>query len=114
MTDKEIYQPSFELPTESEVKFLSLLQEYKAKYISEHWDIILTTTSPWFTVLWIHQSYIISKDFWFIQRLVENDKIDRFKINFECDIAYIDFTDKVLMLLSISDTPISDLCSYLK
>ena len=75
---------------------------------------------------------IISKWYWFIQWLVENEKIDIVKVyenltNYEIEIriravkellenneedtiAYL----KLLMLLSISDTPIEDLISYLK
>ena len=60
---------------------------------------------------------IISKKFWFIKRLVDNDKID-FKLPIETlsfreyyDIKKSDF---LIALLSISDTPIDDLISYLK
>ena len=65
---------------------------------------------------------IISKQYWFIQWLVENEKIDIVKVKDYSDL-YIKYssnksekgaiTDIVLMLLSISDTPIEDLISYL-
>ena len=59
---------------------------------------------------------IISKQFWFIKWLVENDKIDISKI--KCWYIYNDTEEdkvkNVIMNLSISDTPIEDLISYLK
>ena len=70
--------------------------------------------------------YLISKEYWFIKRLVENDKIDAHKIS---DATYVkvnwefyeliagyhyNLYQTVLMLLSISDTPIDDLLLYLK
>ena len=83
---------------------------------------------------------IISKQYWFIEWLVENEKIDRDNVRlrkslWETDTSDIDeiiYTIKnsdyhyvmreapyeaeetLLMLLSISDTPIEDLISYLK
>ena len=68
---------------------------------------------------------IISKWYWFIKRLVENDKIDRDEIIINSDFMPVAFDRKwekyewseekqLLMLLSISDTPIDDLVSYLK
>ena len=70
-------------------------------------------------------AYLISKSFWFIKWLVENDKIDRDEIIINSDFMPIAFDRKwekyewseekqLLMLLSISDTPIEDLISYLK
>ena len=61
-------------------------------------------------------TYVISKKFWFIKWLVENDKIDISKI--KCWYVYNDTEEdkvkNVIMNLSISDTPIEDLISYLK
>jgi hypothetical protein len=76
---------------------------------------------------------IISKQYWFIKWLVENDKIDTSKANdknlngYEIELRIravkelvADSEEKtvlylnLLMLLSISDTPIEDLISYLK
>ena len=81
---------------------------------------------------------IISKWYWFIKRLVENDKIEwgtfwnyqsRTKLRtlthtawlwhdaeWKSELEYIKetFTDGLVMLLSISETPIEDLISYLK
>ena len=71
-------------------------------------------------------SYIVSKSYWFIQRLVENDKIDFENMEWHWRLIWY-LTDNmekptrdkvkegvVIMLLSISDTPIEDLISYLK
>ena len=67
--------------------------------------------------LWEEESIavIICKGYMFIQRLVENDKIDRENVKEKADLyqAYWAY-ESVLMLLSISDEPISDLISYLK
>ena len=63
--------------------------------------------------------FVLSKRYWFIKWLVENDKINLEeveKINQTWNV-YIRFWwdyEKVLMLLSISDTSIEDLLLYLK
>ena len=81
----------------------------------------------WLNLMWVDQ-YLISKHYWFIQWLVENDKIDldmiREKLWIPCCVWYgswriiavNDVKDygQVLMLLSISDKPIEDLILYLK
>ena len=73
----------------------------------------------------ISKRYLISKECWFIKRLVDNVKIDRDKVIRKSDFRPIvknKFWDllnptderELLMLLSISDTPIEDLISYLR
>jgi hypothetical protein len=65
--------------------------------------------------------YCISKRYWFIERLVENDKIDDSKV-WNSDMLSVQYHDLVndykyewlIMILSISENPISDLCSFLK
>ena len=73
---------------------------------------------------------VISKSFWFIEWLVQNDKIDFEKADTDISKDIVlwrepDFADfmvyrrfldeeKVLMLLAISENPIEDLISYLK
>ena len=81
-------------------------------------------------------TYVISKKYGFIWWLVENDKIDFRKLDYkniymsdywssdDIFLAYnkweqwiiytVDYYETILMLLSISDTPIEDLISYLK
>ena len=61
---------------------------------------------------------VISKKYWFIKWLVDSDKIDFKKLDTTL-IKYwlfknIWFYEWLLMLLSISDTPIDDLILYLK
>ena len=65
-------------------------------------------------------TYVISKKYGFIKRLVEKDKIDTDKMEEKSEYTFIKngwwehIIEDVLMLLSISDTPIEDLISYLK
>ena len=86
---------------------------------TDHWE--------WDNLYWdTAVAYLISKSFWFIKRLVENDKIDIDKIDKkiriydyveeyeEYDYVFPDIYKQLLMLLSISDSPIDDLISYLK
>ena len=72
--------------------------------------------------------HIISKKFWFIEWLVENDKIDRNLVDWAIlhkthrlleDDYWVEnmnkqYYEKTLMLLAISDTPIDLLCEILK
>lgn len=68
--------------------------------------------------------YLISKKYWFIKWLVDNDKIDIEKVidtakSFWIDTYYYeegidDIYIPLLMLLSIQDNPIEFLCSILK
>ena len=66
---------------------------------------------------------VISKWYWFIKWLVENDKIDREQFYDKARKIITDFDlrweyewacNEIIMLLSISDTPIEDLVSYLR
>ena len=69
---------------------------------------------------WYAKARIISKQFWFIKRLVDNDKIDHEKIkSWELNWSkwYFETVQPeyfVIMLLAISENPIEDLISYLK
>jgi hypothetical protein len=107
-------------------KLLNLLQEFyweNRKFSNDDW--LLTMTN------WVEnlsgayaQTYIISLKGGFIKWLVENDKIRkdiyrpiplRIKATYEDGVVYHDkLEDRIIMLLSISDTPIEDLISYLK
>lgn len=109
-------------------KLSKLLNEYlesKEKDIQQFMNITALMTQ---SDSKLYQIYIISKQFWFIKWLVESDKIDfslipnkikeiwiPMKINWEIKY-WFDSSDYywLLMLLSISDTPIEDLISYLK
>lgn len=73
----------------------------------------------------IPEETIISKKFWFIERLVANDRIDYYKTGEIVDTYKWSLREKtyvvsdcvvesILMLLSIQDDPISFLVSVLK
>jgi len=100
----------------------------------ENWDwrnVTYNKQSDWGYMFWLgdlalREERICSKKFWFIKWLVENDKIrDLDKLEYvywiemvrhwteELYTAY-SLYENLLMLLSISDTPIEDLISYLK
>ena len=72
-------------------------------------------------IFWEKSEFIvISKKFWFIKWLVENDKIDRDKMEEKSEYTFIKngwgehIIEDVLMLLSIQDEPINFLISILK
>ena len=101
-------------------KLIELLNEYEKETKKSEY-------SEWRDLLWGRPQYlrcdtvesellIISKGYHFIEWLVENDKIDKEKVwkNESPDIFDYSFYEVVLMLLSISDTPIEDLILYLK
>ena len=109
-------------------KLIKLLNEY-AKVLGI-WDYVW-----WHNKETVENSaYIFTKKFWFIEWLVENDKIDTdvYKTVYSGDLdkrktltmssgwdEFYQVTEhwayeSLLMLLAISDTPIDDLISYLK
>ena len=69
----------------------------------------------------LHYTAIISKEYWFIKRLVDNNKIDTRKIDKD-RLETIQYSEKeritiydwLLMLLAIKDKPIKFLISVLK
>lgn len=99
-------------------KLIKLLDEYDHKKTEdlERWKQRVENQKLW----------IISKQSWFIKRLLKNDKIDWLKfygeneytpiwVNAKSDIDQVySIEEQILMILSISDTPIDDLVSYLK
>ena len=112
-------------------RLIELLNEYEKETKKSEY-------SQWRDLLWGRPQYlrcdtvesellIISKGYHFIKWLVENDKIDIFHLDnyiaFHNDYRFVanrELRDKnvdedhLLMLLSISDTPIEDLLLYLK
>ena len=103
-------------------KLLKLLNEY------EWYTDIPTWTLSWANepLYWWWTAYasaylIPSKKYWFIERLVEQNKIDDSKV-WNSDMLSVQYHDLVndykyewlIMILSISENPISDLISYLK
>lgn len=106
-------------------KLIKLLNEYHffntdcINYVLDEEEnrIYLKQEFDWFyNEQRINAERIISKKFWFIKWLVENDKIDRDKVDDKFERPFYWYTNYeiVLMLLSISDTPIEDLILYLK
>jgi len=98
-------------------KLIELLNEYDPYIASdgERRDNLWGYAYQWHSAVFpkeLAESYIISARYGFIKWLVENDKIDLDKVEFvgEWTTKY----QSLLMLLSISDTPIEDLISYLK
>lgn len=112
-------------------KLIELLNEYDdwmvswyEEYFPTEW-LFVTNAGQWF-----REEFILGKRYWFIEWLVKNDKINFRKADADISkdivlwrepdfadfMVYRRFADeeKVLMLLSISDNPISDLVSYLK
>lgn len=87
-------------------KLIMLLDIYEEQVVWVHsvWDKITEKEAAW----------ICSKKFGFIKRLIKNDKIDYGNIRLLQSKMLDIKTDNLLMLLSISDTPIDDLILYLK
>lgn len=81
------------------------------------WDIDkFIDKEDWMTIdldMWV---YIISKQFWFIQWLVDNDKIDEDKLENERwnDYDHFNRVETLIQMLSIQDNPIEFLVSVLK
>lgn len=75
-------------------------------------------------VVWVHSVWciitdkevarIISKDFWFIKWLVQNNMIDMKKVKKWEIMIWCDDVDNTIIKLAISENPIEDLISYLK
>lgn len=113
-------------------KLLELLTEHCRRYywFKEKDDIKIDNDScnfylylKWIKLFTIQPERLIFKHFLFIKRLVDNDKIDRWKIEerISGDISlYLDNREYywrykwLLMLLSIQDEPIEFLVSILK
>lgn len=99
-------------------ELIKLLNEYDS---DDKWEI----TDEWIDNIWkiydFHsQLQIISKKFWFIKWLYENNHIDmreiQSKAEFFCEEYYDEKDDinRILMLLAIQDEPLDFLISILK
>lgn len=104
-------------------KLIELLNEYLSPfswYIQYHNENGFKRTPTKSAVEWdrmLQNEYVLGKSFGFIKWLVENNKINISKLWKKSDMWFGDkYTreESLLMLLSISDTPIEDLISYLK
>ena len=117
-------------------KLIEILNEYEKEVkkseivwsIDNDWDIC-RQTYEWVDyneyTEYMNTNNLISKSFWFIKWLVDNDKIDRDKVLISFSMAeydglwnmywhWVDDNQRLLMILAISDTPIEDLVSTLK
>ena len=109
-------------------KLIELLNEYETVRWKENKNKDIKRLNKWcerYIARWFSNLYIISKKFWFIKWLVDNDKIDRkhndLAFSFSSVYTYNgeDYENhlkecKLLMLLSIQDNPIEFLISILK
>jgi len=122
-----LYYLPMEMTKKETWKLLELLNEYDDGW----WQIRINDIEPigcdvyampcWDSI----EHCIISKSYWFIQRLVEQDKIDFEHMEWNSKIVSYLYNEKklgrnqikeylVLMLLSISEQPIDLLISILK
>lgn len=107
---------------ELNIKLHNLFKEYIENYgndakVREEENYILDT---WIEFVYWSRVYlyetIISKKFWFIKRLVENDKIE-FREDFYLEDQHwwwFGEDEDIIMLLAIQDEPIRFLCEILK
>ena len=104
-------------------KLIKLLNEYKIytdhknSRMSEYiwinvWDDIVMDSYVWTTK--DKTLEIISKKFWFIQRLVKHFMLDMTKIDSRIALSDFNATDRMLMALAISDNPIELLIDCLE
>ncbi len=95
-------------------KLIELLNEREIG--EEWWELYYFSNGvirdDWWNILYSYR--IISNEFWFIKWLVENDKIDLLQLDNRIALSEFNKVERVLMALSISDTPIEDLISILK
>lgn len=118
-------------PHSKEAEFYKLLLDYDESLERDLADCRAIWYESWTQNLMVWNywmpdrivSMIISKQFWFIKWLVENDKIDtiplidEFRLQIKLNswsLGELWWADRILMLLAISENPIEDLISYLK
>jgi len=98
-------------------KLIELLNEFNPSMEWRMEDWVLESKLD-FPAEYVAYRWICSKNYWFIKWLVEQDKIDVEKEIKNSELNWLHERylreDCLLMLLSISDTPIEDLISYLK
>lgn len=117
-------------PHSKEAEFYKLLLDYDESLERDLADCRAIWYESWTQNLMVWNywmpdrivSMIISKSFWFIGWLVQNDKIDRDKIlkenglfrKYFYDLEYVKNYDRLVMWLSVEDSPTKFLISYLK
>ena len=102
-------------------KFCGMVEEYRLELAKKNpIELQLDVSLPWKTICWIHETVLISKNFWFIKRLIEHDKINLLQLTcmnpIYTEILDSDFfwEDRIIMILSIQDEPIEFLLNILK
>ena len=106
---------------EKKESWIETLIELFRDYVENYWndtkdptiDNVVIYDWQWFYfgARFYSDEKVLSKKFWFIEWLVDNDKIDIEK--FPQIMEYSDY-ESLLMLLSINDNPIEFLISILK
>ena len=96
--------------------------EYLVMLLDIYEEEVLMKHYIWDKIIWKDAVYLISKEFWFIERLVENDYINMDKVERDAISYFTDespvywneiWTDRLIMMLSVSNNPIKDLIYYL-
>ena len=106
-------------------KLIKLLNEYAHTDFVEYKDWCFNEKFMWEAWMWYSDVEVISKDFWFIQWLVDNNKINWSKYGYSIEYTKsrkgllplhktIKRWDSIIMLLSIKEKPLEFLVSILK
>jgi len=99
-------------------KLIELLNEYdKEEWLWNKWEEDEQGLNNMWKIYDYHSKLkIISKEYWFIKWLVENDKIDftKLKVNYIYHDDEWSWEKELLMQLAIQDNPIEYLISVLR
>ena len=103
-------------------KLIELLNEYdKEEWLWNKWEEDEQGLNNMWKIYDYHSKLkIISKEYWFIEWLVENDKIDFDNLLISEQTCWTDLFysfskyEVLLMILSISDSPVEFLCEILR
>ena len=93
-------------------KLIKLLNEYDNNWgVTDYWALF-NRMNEWISDAEYLQ--VISKQFWFIQRLVKHFQLNVTKIDSRIALSDFNTTDRMLMALAISDNPIELLIDCLE
>lgn len=103
------------------LKLLNKFEKERIEKVNSKWLPIKLSFRPYTEDVLTNVAYksaireIVSKDYWFIKRLVDKNMIDLFKMpkKFEEIWFFWWVANRTVMLLSMSDNPIEDLIYYL-
>lgn len=109
------------LEKDLEIKSTDKQRRKLVDYFNQWWEEKFKEKWHFKYTMRFDEVHLVSKKMWFISWLLKNDKIEINKVKsrmlqvFELRFQeYATYENVLLMLLSISDNPISDLISYLK